>query len=499
MKVLFFFSILHDLYARVADELRRSNVASEFAGIAYGIDQLHALKRSGFPVGEVVAFTEYLQRGLAERRDADECFLRRWESSHGLPLALMIGCDRRYKGLDRSTALRIAEICIDCVNTALNRTRPNVIVSGGINSLLSYVLYCEARRRNLPFFITYATPLPERLAIYGNPDNHWERVEALFTRYLQRRLTAKERTRADALREAYLQRMLTPSYVGSYQLKAWSPARLARDWRTVKLLLARLWYDREHELNPSYEGGLPTAAWRRMLRDSRRLVLRRYLNAHPRSGERYVLFPLQVQPEVSTSVFAPFCGDQVSVIEHISRSLPVDTWLYVKEHPVMMGRRALADYRRIRAVPNVRLLVPGLSTPRLIRDAVAVATITSTVGWEAVVHEKPVLVLGNVWYDRCGLVDKVEALAQLPAAMERALQFSPDRERLLRFIVAMLDGTYEGEIDNPQYRPGVLDSVNVQAIARAVVTHLEWYATEEPSRMAPLVPASDDANSASLR
>jgi hypothetical protein len=483
VKVLFFFSVLHELYAVLAEQLRRDGVASSFAGIAYGGDQIRVLRARGFTSTEVVAFTDVLDRGLAERREADDTVLREWERVHDATLNLMIACDRRYSVVDRATALRVAELCIRCAVDMLERTTPDVVVSEGIDCLLSYVLYYEARRRGIPLLITYAAPLPRRVAIYGNADNHWERVDAVFADRERRSLTAEQRTEAEQLRQQYIARAVTPSYVKSYQLAAWAPKRVRRDLATARLLLARAWYDREHLLNPTYEGGLLTAAGRRVVKDLRRRALHQYLRSDPAEGQRYALFPLQVEPEVSTSVFAPYCADQVGVIEDIARSLPIDMVLYVKEHPVMMGRRSLRDYRRLARIPNVRLLRPGLNTSALVGRAAAVVVITSTVGWEAVVQERPVILLGNVWYDGCGLVDKISSVVELKAAFARVQAWTPDRERLLKYLSAVIDGTYMGEVDNPHYNPGVLGVENVRHLSNAIAAHLRWLNASGPVRV----------------
>jgi hypothetical protein len=325
--------------------------------------------------------------------------------------------------------------------------------------------------------------LPQRVAIYSNADNHWERVDAVFGDRDHRPLTADQRAQAEQLRQQYVARAVTPSYVQKYQLPPWAPERVRRDLSTARLLFARGLYNRKHNLNPTYEGGLFRATGRRIVKDLRRLSLRGHLSASPAAEERYALFPLQVEPEVSTSMFAPYCTDQVGVVEDIARSLPIDLVLYVKEHPVMMGRRPLRDYQRMARIPNVRLLRAGLSTSALVSRAAAVVTITSTVGWEAVVLERPVILLGNVWYDGCGLVDKISSVVELKAAFARVQAWTPDRERLLKYLSAVIDGTYLGEVDNPHYNPRVLSAENVRHLSAAICAHLRWLNTSDAGRV----------------
>jgi hypothetical protein len=97
------------------------------------------------------------------------------------------------------------------------------------------------------------------------------------------------------------------------------------------------------------------------------------------------------------------------------------------------------------------------------------------VGWEALMHAKPVIVLGNVWFDACDLVRKVRALADLPAALRWAISgYVPDEELLLRFVTASLEGTYRGKIEHPDYSPDVLSAENAAAIADAIESHVKW-------------------------
>ena len=63
------------------------------------------------------------------------------------------------------------------------------------------------------------------------------------------------------------------------------------------------------------------------------------LAAMPPSGAPYVYVPLHFQPEMTTLVLAPFCVDQIAVIENVAKTLPIDHRLYVKEHKASLGRR----------------------------------------------------------------------------------------------------------------------------------------------------------------
>lgn len=114
--------------------------------------------------------------------------------------------------------------------------------------------------------------------------------------------------------------------------------------------------------------------------------------------EHFVYFPLHVEPEfVLLTQNQPFL-DQLNVIEIISRKLPSNVILCIKDHPESLGRRRLSYYRRITAIPNVKLVSSKESSIELIKASLAVVTITGTAGLEGFLHGKKVFVLGNPFY-----------------------------------------------------------------------------------------------------
>ena len=113
----------------------------------------------------------------------------------------------------------------------------------------------------------------------------------------------------------------------------------------------------------------------------------------------YVYFPLQLQPEMTTSTFGGGYSDQLLAIEQISRLVPKEHFIYVKENPKQTGRmRGSNFFNRLFRIPNVRILPSYSNTYELIDKSQFVATITGTVGWESICRGKNVLVFGICWY-----------------------------------------------------------------------------------------------------
>ena len=114
---------------------------------------------------------------------------------------------------------------------------------------------------------------------------------------------------------------------------------------------------------------------------------------------KFVYFPLHYQPEMTTSTLGGDFSDQMLAIEHLLSILPDDTWIYVKENPIQTGAmRGPQFFDRLDRIPNLKILPSYANTFELIDKSEFVATITGTVGWEAIRKGKNVLVFGMPWY-----------------------------------------------------------------------------------------------------
>lgn len=124
----------------------------------------------------------------------------------------------------------------------------------------------------------------------------------------------------------------------------------------------------------------------------------RKLYGAPVADERFLLYPMHFHPESSTSILAGTYLDEYEVIRNIAFNLPEGIRLYVKDHISAWGYPPLDFYRKIKRLPNVRLLSPDEPTKQLIKQSTGVITLTSTVGYEALLLNTRVFLLGEVFY-----------------------------------------------------------------------------------------------------
>jgi hypothetical protein len=158
----------------------------------------------------------------------------------------------------------------------------------------------------------------------------------------------------------------------------------------------------------------------------------------------FLFFPLHDSEDYKIRQVIPQFADQAPIVELIADALPPGYDLVLKEHPQSIGRNSLGLIRRLHERPNVRIVPPHTSTHELIRRAEAVAVISSTVGLEALLYEKPVLTLGQPFYSGYGVTLDLDSSAEIRAGITALLRFQPDPETILRFLHAALRACYPG-------------------------------------------------------
>lgn len=154
----------------------------------------------------------------------------------------------------------------------------------------------------------------------------------------------------------------------------------------------------------------------------------------------FAYFPLHVDPEASTMVLSPGHTDQRAVLEMIAKQLPLGWNLVVKEHHPMLGFRPRGFYASLKTIPGVVLVSPFEDGMDLLRRSSLVTTITGTIGWEALLVGKPLVVFGETHYAAIkeGLV-RCPNLQQLDEAIAQALSLPPaSDEHLVLFIASLL-------------------------------------------------------------
>jgi hypothetical protein len=154
-------------------------------------------------------------------------------------------------------------------------------------------------------------------------------------------------------------------------------------------------------------------------------------------NEKYVYFPLHVEPEKVLEIGAPLFTDQIFVIRNIAKFLPVDYKLFVKEHPgmKMLGWRNIDYYEKIKEIQNVELIHPSISTQEVIEKSSLVVTIRGSSGLEAAFYKKPSISFYEDWgYWLIPSMYILKNLEELPNAIKTCLNKKVELTDLNNFV-----------------------------------------------------------------
>lgn len=165
------------------------------------------------------------------------------------------------------------------------------------------------------------------------------------------------------------------------------------------------------------------------------LYARRLVAGLPAKGS-YFFFPLHVTNDSQITLRNPAYKDQIGLIRTICRALPDGTKLVVKMHPGLDGMLEVSALRALKAIDNCVIVDTSHRAMDIVRDAKGVIVINSTVALEALLLERPVIVLGMWALSGHGLTIDVQSLNDLPTAFAQTEAFTPSREKLMRLLGA---------------------------------------------------------------
>jgi hypothetical protein len=127
-------------------------------------------------------------------------------------------------------------------------------------------------------------------------------------------------------------------------------------------------------------------------------TMRQCLRSAPNDlPEKFVYFPLHLEPEANTSIFAGPYSNQMLALECLANSLPPGWKLLLRENPKQAGAwRSSLFFDRLGRLGGVEFSRHPAAL--LMKRCSVVATICGSAGYEAVRLGKPAVYFGDPWY-----------------------------------------------------------------------------------------------------
>jgi len=288
------------------------------------------------------------------------------------------------------------------IKKILDKRRPKIIFQGQGGELLRRLFYKEAKRRGVLCLFSGESFLKEKLSLYK--DEH-------KTPYVN------DNGNNDLNLDSLFQEIVTSKKVIKYSSSEIDFPVIS----PIKKFIAGLFY-----LN--YHPFVTSIAHRILL--SR--IYKKYLDFQVKNNlqkdlgnEDFYFFPLNVPAESELFIRNPKYADQLETLKNISNNLPEGNMLYVKQHPGISGVLSKEVASEIDRIKNIKLIKTDYNTFDIVKKSKGVIMVSSSVGFEAYLLNKPVIVLGYWPYTELASFIKINAIEELGGAVSCAENYKP--------------------------------------------------------------------------
>jgi Capsule polysaccharide biosynthesis protein len=381
---------------------------------------------------------------------ADQELLTSLEGGEVPTVHNMILSDRVVSKLPYEDALKYATFLARRLLELYRELAPSVII-GDFDALHSALGLGVARKLGIPWFALNFSTIPSGHAAFCTGLTPATAVSLEPGRSAQLRDHADDILRSFESNTTRAPAYVPPRLLSPKVMLAQAPTQMKSLWQVLKRRRLRE-YRRYSDYRNSYSlAGMFKEAFR--LRKNL-FFIRRHRMLERAPGGRYVFFGLHMQPEASIDVFAHFFSNQVRIIELIARAIPPTHSLLVKLHKSDVPNYSGEYLDRLSRFPGVRLVAPHADTRELIRGAAIVFGIQGTIGLEAALLGRPVIMFGDSPTLAFPSVSPVGKTTDLPALVRAKLtEAAPRRERIVEGFAAYLEPFYPASHNDWDYVP----------------------------------------------
>ena len=307
--------------------------------------------------------------------------------------------------------LKILTIALEAIDAQFERIRPHAVLGLNAVTLYDYLYYRMAKLRNIPYMQLKLTRVRNYVSWFTSPFSLSPHITEVYRRYLAEGAGDEKDEAAMREADAFLDaaRDQTLVYEGAINRPGAKPSEPAKAPAIRRLAVrASAWKPRVREAvrlwDPHYPTLIQTFIQARIMRPLRRRFRRfRFDIEDARSFVAacqvgYAVYPLNTEPEVALLAFGRPYRNQIETVRNLAAALPVGWKLVVKEHPNAYGYRTTKYYRKLKQIPNVLLAGPTADTGALTDGAGLVALVYGTIGLEAIIKQKPVLIFSEAPY-----------------------------------------------------------------------------------------------------
>jgi hypothetical protein len=316
--------------------------------------------------------------------------LKEIETDIGLPLEKIIFADREFCKIYEKNEMVSLSWLIDIWNQYKRGIDGNNILLHfcfGEDRLVNLIPYYQIKNKGGKSYMVRATPY------YGVT-----LTNDFFGKYTFSKKIGKENVNFEEYMSCLKENRVyfDPDVVNKVKYsKYWNIKRLIE---RIIYLESIIWADRKN-LYKDHNIHVTTAVARPLVRRIKKNIAKIRIYGQIEPGQKYIYFPFHFTEDAQVRLKYPEGYNQYELIRNISRNLPIDIKLLVKEHPAYAGGFSLKELRDLSKHPNIVVLNPDISSKEIFEHIDFVITINSTVGYEALFYNKIVITMGCSFYE----------------------------------------------------------------------------------------------------
>jgi len=360
---------------------------------------------------------------------------------------ISLGPSTKYKQdyaprLSHTQMLALLQVSIGQIEQFIDLIKPHAIVGFNMVTIHEFLIYLIAKRNQIPYWQIKNAKIANYVTLFPDPLH--------ISSHLKQQGISKPTPAIQEKAKQYLSsaQSKNSTYEGHVILKPPSLSSII-----TAQLLKKLFVSTTYSLikpfrhaDDTQSSGLTATLNFNVAKPLKAINHHHFLSSFYLSPQqlphiKYVFFPLHTEPEIALSIYGRYFQNQIEVIRNIAQSIP-STWrVVVKDHPRSLGLRKLQYYKKLLQIPNVRLINPYVPSYDVIEHAQAITTITSWVGFEAVMSKKPVVTLGECTYNALPdtMVVKNKSYQELPSDITSAISnYHYDEQAVLDHIATVI-------------------------------------------------------------
>lgn len=395
MKEIFFlFSVNQKLFTDTAIELLKNNKNLTFKGLAY----------SKYKYFDNVKYSKiYYVNEIIENFDSidyqefnKEIDIKYYEKKFNINFSELLHLDRHIIRQKKGLQNKIAKNLFKFIINYLDINKPSLIIAEGVDDLLSFTAckYCEIN--NLNFFSLQNSRIGNGLLFSDRVDSGMKNIINDY-HYFYKKLENNNNfsiKKYDNFIDEYISNNKKVYYLDKrFNFKNFRIIDIYKFINYIK----EYFHDKKGFHYKHHPLKLPFI---RIFRQIKNLYYNLFVNKisiKQLKKINYYYYGLHVYPEAATLIIGRETPDQLNLLKLISKALPYDNYLIVKEHPHSIGKRDLFFYNQINKMHNVFIIDHNQNNFEILRNSKGLITISSSLSLESTLVKKPIFIFGDYY------------------------------------------------------------------------------------------------------